>query len=200
MKLALDEIKQLILSYEDFHKNKTVFFDSIGRRITFAGRNKQPVERFCQKIVINNETSCWEWIGAKSIIGYGQFAPTSRRKGGVLTSPHRFIWTYLNGEIPTEQEVDHICRNRSCTNPEHLRLVSHEENQSFLKKEVCKYGHLLNGENLHINSQGKRVCKKCRSINTNRSLSKRMENDPEFKRKRLDYLKNRAALKRRTKT
>ncbi len=200
MKLALDEIKQLILSYEDFHKNKTVFFDSIGRRITFAGRNKQPVERFCQKIVIENETGCWEWIGAKSIIGYGQFAPTSRRRGGLLTSPHRFIWAYLNGEIPTEQEVDHICRNRSCTNPEHLRLVSHEENQSFLKKEFCKHGHPLSGENLHINSKGKRVCKKCRSINTNRSLSKRMENDPEFKRKRLDYLKNRATLKRRTKT
>jgi len=199
MKLDIDEMIQLINSYVDFHKNKTVFFDSLGRRITYAGRNKQPVERFCQKILINSETNCWEWIGAKSIIGYGQFAPTSRRQGGVLTSPHRFIWEYLYGIIPDGQEVDHLCRNRCCTNPQHLRLVSHEENQSFLKKEFCKHGHPLSGENLHINSQGKRVCKKCRSINTNRSLNKRMEQDPEFRKKRLEYIKCRSKLKRQSK-
>ena len=199
MKLAFDEIIRLIRSYEDFHKTKRVFFDSLGRRITFVGKSKQPIERFCQKIVINNQTDCWEWIGAKSIIGYGQFAPTSRRQGGVLTSPHRFIWVYLNGDIPIGQEVDHLCRNRACTNPEHLRLISHEENQSFLKKEFCKHGHPLSGDNLHINSQGKRVCKKCRSINTNRSLKKRMEQDPEFRKKRLEYIKSRVKLNRRSK-
>jgi hypothetical protein len=182
MNLAFDEIKTLIESYKEFHETKTVFFDSLGRKITYAGKNKQPIERFCQKILINNKSDCWEWVGAKSIIGYGQFAPQTRRRGGKLTSPHRFIWEYLNGEIPENKELDHLCRNRACSNPQHLRLVSHQENQEFLKKESCKYGHLFSGENLHINSQGKRICKKCRSINTNLSMKKRMENDPEFKK------------------
>lgn len=200
MNLALDEIVRLIRSYEDFHKTKSIFFDSLGRRITFVGKNKQPIERFCQKIVINNENDCWEWIGAKSIIGYGQFAPTSRRRGGILTSPHRFIWVYLNGDIPVGQEVDHLCRNRGCTNPNHLRLVSHRENQDFLKKEFCQHGHPLSGDNLHINSQGKRVCKKCRSVNTNRSLKKRMETDLEFKKKRLEYFNSRRKQKSKSKS
>lgn len=200
MKLVLDEIEHLIRMHENFHKNRKDFYDSLGRRITFAGRNKQPIERFCQKIVINDENDCWEWIAAKSHIGYGQFAPTSRRKGGVLTSPHRFIWEYLHGEIPSSQEVDHQCRNRACTNPNHLRLVSHQENQELaLKKEFCKYGHPYSGENLHINSQGKRICKKCRSKRVNESLKKRMETDPEFRRKRLDYANARAKLRRNAK-
>ena len=196
MKLALDEIESLIRAHEDFHKNKTVFYDSLGRKMSFAGKNKQPIERFCQKILINSENDCWEWIGAKSIIGYGQFAPTSRRQGGVLTSPHRFVWAYLNGEIPFGQEVDHQCRNRICTNPKHLRLVSHQENQQSLKKDFCKHGHPYSGDNLHINSQGKRICKKCRSIRTNLSLKNRMENDADFRKKRLEYLNSRAKQKR----
>ena len=196
MRLVLDEIEHLIRAHEDFHKSRKDFYDSLGRRITFAGRNKQPIERFCQKILINNENGCWEWIGAKSGIGYGQFAPTSRRKGGILTSPHHFIWEYLNSEITSAQEIDHQCRNRACTNPKHLRLVSHQENQEALKKEFCKYGHPYSGENLHISSQGKRICKKCRSIKVNQSLKNRMETDPEFRYKRLEYMRAKAKQRR----
>ena len=197
---ALDEIESLIRAHEEFHKNKKIFYDSLGRRINYAGRNKQPIERFCQKILINGENNCWEWVGAKSPLGYGQFAPASRRKGGILTSPHRFIWEYLTGKIPFGKEIDHQCRNRACTNPNHLRLVTHQENQEFaLKKDFCKHGHPYSGDNLHINSQGKRICKKCRSIRTNLSLKNRMENDHDFKRKRLDYLNTRAKQKRESK-
>ena len=199
MNLAFDEIQELIESYEEFHQTKKIFYDSLGRKITSAGRNKQPIERFCQKILIDAESNCWEWIGAKSIIGYGQFAPTSRRLGGKLTSPHRFIWEYLNGTIPENREIDHLCRNRGCSNPQHLRLVSHQENREFLKKEFCKHGHPLSVENLHINSQGKRVCKKCRSRNTNLSMKNRLERDPEFKRQRLEYQKTRQKLKAKPK-
>ncbi len=200
MTWALDEIESFIRAHEEFHKNRSVIYDSLGRRMTFAGKNKQPIERFCQKILISNESNCWEWIGAKSTIGYGQFAPTSRRKGGILTSPHCFIWEYINGEIPFGQEVDHQCRNRACANPNHLRIVTHQENQeSALKKDFCKHGHPYSGNNLHINSQGKRICKKCRSIKTNLSMKKRLETDAEFRKKRLEYLNTRAKQKRLSK-
>lgn len=196
MKKSLANIEQMILSYQDVHKNKRLFYDSLGRRISYSGRNKSAIDRFAQKVVINQLNDCWEWQGAKSSIGYGQFAPTSRRKGGKLTSPHRFIWEYLNGEIPNQREIDHICKNRACANPTHLRLVTHQENQQYsLLKEFCKHGHPLSGANLHITSQEKRICKKCRSINVNKSLKKRMEEDPIFRQKRLEYLKMRQKMR-----
>ncbi len=36
---------------------------------------------------------------------------------------HRFIYRAHNGEIPEGYEVDHICRNRACSNPQHLQVL-----------------------------------------------------------------------------
>ena len=196
MKKTLKEIEQTILCYQDIHRNKRFSYDSLGRKISYTGARVSQIERFAQKILINEITGCWEWQGTLSHIGYGQFAPISRRRGGKLTSPHRFIFEYLFDSIPEGQEIDHICKNRACSNPNHLRLVSHQENQQYsLLKKSCKHGHPLSGDNLHISSQGKRICKKCRSINVNRSLKKRMETDLEFRQKRLEYIKTRQKLR-----
>ncbi|MFG1227159.1 HNH endonuclease signature motif containing protein [Xanthobacter wiegelii] len=40
---------------------------------------------------------------------------------------HRFIWRAHNGEIPDGYEVDHICKNRACCNPDHLEAVPRED-------------------------------------------------------------------------
>jgi len=33
-----------------------------------------------------------------------------------------------NGRIPENIQIDHICHNPSCVNPDHLRLATHSEN------------------------------------------------------------------------
>lgn len=43
----------------------------------------------------------------------------------VMEMFHRFIYRAHNNleEIPKGYEIDHMCRNRACCNPEHLRLL-----------------------------------------------------------------------------
>ena len=41
---------------------------------------------------------------------------------------HRAAYEAMHGKVPEGYELDHICRNRSCANVSHLRVVSHTEN------------------------------------------------------------------------
>lgn len=42
---------------------------------------------------------------------------------GKLVMVHRWIWEKNFWKIPDGFEVDHICRNRACCNPEHLQIL-----------------------------------------------------------------------------
>lgn len=64
-------------------------------------------------------TGCWNWLGFKDGHGYG-------REGRGLA--HRVVFEEHRGEIPDGLSLDHLCRNTSCVNPEHLEPVTHAEN------------------------------------------------------------------------
>ena len=67
-----------------------------------------------------DENGCWVWRRHVGRDGYGRF-------GHVLT--HRFYYELFTGEpIPQGLQIDHLCRNRSCVNPEHLEPVTKSEN------------------------------------------------------------------------
>lgn len=48
----------------------------------------------------------------------------------VLMMYHRYMWIKANGEIPEGHEVDHMCKNRACCNPEHLQLLLSSEHRT----------------------------------------------------------------------
>lgn len=68
----------------------------------------------------------------------GCFIPTSHKlnqdgyfrkywdteEGGVKEFFHRFIYRAHYGEIPEGYEVDHKCRTRACSNPDHLQILT----------------------------------------------------------------------------
>ncbi len=67
-------------------------------------------------------TDCWIWKGAQ-LEGYGIV-----RRDGKALRVHRLVWSSLYGPIPITKELDHVCRNTKCVNPDHLELVTHKEN------------------------------------------------------------------------
>lgn len=72
---------------------------------------------------IDSITGCWIWTGAQSPRGY-----TKKGIGGKRIQAHRYMWEKFNGPIPEGMVMDHLCRNPSCANPDHLEPVTHTEN------------------------------------------------------------------------
>ena len=71
-----------------------------------------------------HDTPCWEWQMAMTEKGYGQISDSGKTRRA-----HRFFYEAENGEIPEHLEIDHLCRNRACVNPDHLEAVSSSQNR-----------------------------------------------------------------------
>lgn len=71
-------------------------------------------------------TDCIVWMGAINDDDYGQM-----RIDGRMILAHRYAWLREKGPIIDGLECDHVCRNRSCVNIEHLRLATRSENSAY---------------------------------------------------------------------
>jgi len=113
---------------------------------------------------IDASGDCWEWTGRLNPKGYGQVGIR-----GTQRYVHRLVWEVLVGSIPEGLEIDHLCRVRCCCNPDHLEPVTHTENlrrgigNGRVRKTHCPRGHPYLGDNLYVQSDGKRRCRACRS-------------------------------------
>ena len=82
--------------------------------------------RFWSKVDKKNADGCWIWVASKSRKGYGRIGREYPKTGSCQA--HRVAWEFVYGEIPKGIQVDHICHNRACVNPEHLRLATNSQN------------------------------------------------------------------------
>lgn len=122
------------------------------------------IDRFWALVDKQSADDCWPWLGPLNAKGYGRFAAN-----GSVEMAHRSSVRLSGRDIPSDLEVDHICRNRRCVNPSHLRVVTHRQNllsgetivAANAAKTHCHNGHPLSGANLVL-TVGKRVCKECR--------------------------------------
>lgn len=123
------------------------------------------------KFVEFTPSGCWLWRGALTTGnrnspdhgGYGKFTLGNR-----TMLAHRVSYEAVNGAIT--QTIDHLCSNRACVNPKHLKDVSMRENilrgngimAQHARKTHCLRGHELTGKNLVL-VPGGRMCRTCRN-------------------------------------
>lgn len=84
-------------------------------------RGRSVSERFWLKV--KKSAGCWEWCGAGSAKGPGNFNP-----GGRTVSAHRFSWELHYGRVDDGLWVLHKCDNPRCVRPDHLFLGTAQDN------------------------------------------------------------------------
>ena len=125
---------------------------------------------------------CWEWTAHKISDGYGGFAVARVGKKYVA---HRVSYTLLVGPVAGDLELDHLCRNRACENPDHLDPVTRAVNLSRIPSPLtggagkmpnwvtsgknitglCVRGHEYTDENTYTYKDGRTECRICKKIN-----------------------------------
>lgn len=127
--------------------------------------DREKIIRRFMSYVSHTPFGCWEWRGARNAKGYGAF------KFNRTTLPaHRAAHILWKSRVPNGLQVDHVCNNRSCVNPEHLQLVTQYQNKILGKirrarATHCANGHELSEENLvlwMLKASGFRGCLTCR--------------------------------------
>ena len=122
------------------------------------------VNKFFDKV--EKSSTCWIWTGLLNNDGYGEFG-----YDGKVVMAHRFSYELVKGKIPDNTELDHLCRNRACVNPEHLEPTTHQVNllrgDTIIAKNAqatcCPKGHPYDLLNTYITPKGFRDCRICRS-------------------------------------
>lgn len=119
------------------------------------------------------ESGCRIWMGSLLNGGYGTLTYRTKRY-----MAHRASYELNKGPIPEGLEIDHLCRVRSCINPNHLEAVTKSVNirrgnyinglnkarEIQKAKTHCPHGHPWDEKNTYCNSKGHRFCRKCDSI------------------------------------
>lgn len=130
------------------------------------GRTRPLEDRFWEKVDVEHPLRCWNWTAASKPEGYGKFYVD-----GHLKQAHRVAYELLMGSaIPDGFQLDHLCRNPRCVNPDHLEPVTQRENllrghvwlrDAARTRTTCPQGHPYDRRD----NAGSRICTRCQRAN-----------------------------------
>lgn len=113
---------------------------------------------------------CWHWLRYRSPDGYGVISVKR-----IMTAAHQVALAIsIGGVWEPPLQVDHLCRNRICCNPDHLDLVTPQQNTlrgrgpqvtAERRRAIthCPKGHAYDESNTYYRPPfGHRTCRACR--------------------------------------
>lgn len=133
-------------------------------------RKKPVIDRIMARVQVT-ESGCWEWTGARNALGYGKIGVRDDQGQNQNCYVHAVVWETRVGPLPSGLELDHLCRNPPCCNPDHLEPVTHQENlrrggqARRLRIAVCRRGHPY-GDPPKLDVRGQRVCLICKRVSS----------------------------------
>ena len=141
---------------------------------------------------VDGFTPCWEWSGTRTKLDYG--TSTGGGKDGSYGKAYRASYMAFVGAIPPRYQIDHLCMNRPCVNPEHLeavtarvnvqRAIAHHKTQgtgSWNVLAVCAKGiHPMAPENVSIAFSGGREHRSCKACMNARVRQDRAKDPARF--------------------
>jgi hypothetical protein len=127
---------------------------------------KPLAERLDALMMPEPNSGCWLWTGAIAGGGYGVVWNDGKRR-----QAHRVVYEMHCDPIPDGMQLDHLCRTRSCCNPDHLEPVTGAENlrrSPLMDRKSnnthCPQGHEYTAENIVWQTTGARACRECKRI------------------------------------
>ena len=86
--------------------------------------------RFWSKVDIkDNREECWNWTGYINLQGYGHFWLNYK-----ICRTNRIAYLLSKGTPNDGLQVQHLCNNPSCCNPNHLELGNQSKNEQYKVK------------------------------------------------------------------
>lgn len=90
------------------------------KELGLSKRNRLSYRYIKDRWAIDEITGCWNWLLSLNSKGYAN----ERNDNGVLGHAHIHNYENKYGKVPTGKELDHLCRNPKCVNPDHLEPVT----------------------------------------------------------------------------
>lgn len=131
-----------------------------------TGHKPQTLQGRIMAKVSVTDAGCWEFHGYRSPLGYGRI-----KAGGEARLVHRVLYEILVGPVPPDLDMDHLCRNPPCCNPDHLEPVTPWENKRrgmhprmvAHRARTCLRGHSQAEHACRRKSTGQVIyCRACR--------------------------------------
>lgn len=131
-------------------------------------------EKFSNSFDKSNN-GCWQWNNSLNKDGYGQVSlwggwKKAPRGGQYLA--HRVMYELIKRPLDKYEQLDHLCKNIICINPNHLEAVDKDTNNLrgnspsaiHARKTQCPKGHPYTAKWAQGNGKYSRSCLECNRI------------------------------------